>query len=288
MPKGIPARLAPAAGLAISADPPAHGSERQQLFERPVAESAIAVFEKLLGGKTELLQGLLSSPEITPNIRKVLTAMLDPRKADRSLSSLCADANVLPGEVFGAFRDATIAKATVQSLVEISQRLPKITINYLLNAVDHPITCPECSGSRKMLIRAAGPKKKMGRPKTNGAPEVVKDADQIIDCLRCCGEGTVVKPAEVGHQETVFEIMGLLKKGSGISITQTNQTLQAPQDLGGGLGGLEQLQQAVSGILFGRQPIDLQHVVDVTPATQAGDQPDPSSLPSATIDGPLV
>lgn len=287
MPKGIPARLAPAAGLTIEGSSPQHGSERQQLFERPVAASAIAVFEKLLGGKTELLQGLLSSPEITPNIRKVLSAMLDPRKADRSLSALCADANVLPGEVFGAFRDATIAKATVQSLVEISQRLPKITVDYLTNAVDHAIVCPSCSGSRKEILRGNGGTKK-SRKKAE-LEVAVPVPDKLIDCTRCNGEGTVVKAAEVGHQETVFEIMGLLKKGSGISITQTNQTIAPAQDLGGGLGGLEQLQQAVSGILFGRQPIDVSQAVDVTPDVVA-DLPDlPSPSPSSvSVEGPLA
>jgi hypothetical protein len=224
-----------------------HDADR--LFDNPFAAPAIETFEKIIGGRGDLAGELLTSPDLTPPIRKILTLILDPRFDTYPLAKLCDQAGILPGDVFRAFRDATIAKANIQALRRVAERLVTITESLLDDASDRMVICDECSGSKQQLIK---PKK--------GDPT-------IIDCTRCNGTGTVMLRADFEKQKLALELGGLLKKGPAVQLNQqTNHTL----NLSTGAGGIAQLQQAVSGMLFGRNftpdlATDDPSVVVVTP-----------------------
>ncbi len=230
MPKKAAApALAPAATKDLA---PTNGDA---LFGHAAAAPAIATFEKVLGGRASLTADLLLSPDLTPPIRKVLTLILDPRFDTYPLAGLCHSAGLTPGDVFAAFRDATLAKANIRALRAVAERLVTITEHLLEDATDRQVICDDCTGSTQQLYPAKG-----------------KQPEQVGPCLRCNGTGTILLRADFEKQKIALELGGLLKKAPNVQVHSRNQTLNLTQHNQGGGGGIAQLQQAVSGMLFGR------------------------------------
>lgn len=224
------AALAPAASRMSR---PAAAPDR--VFEPPPAVAAIHAFEKALGGRAQLAAELLTAPDLTPAIRKVLTLILDPRFDRTSLGVLCAQADLTPGQLFGAFRDATVAKATIHAIRLAAARLPRITTEILDDAVTHPEVCSACNGTKVQIIPA-----RRNRPET------------AVVCVGCKGTGEILVRGDFEKQKFAFELTGILKKGPTIAVDarQDNRSISVG---GTGAGGtLAQLQQAIGPILFNR------------------------------------
>lgn len=220
---------------AISLRPPTAVAE-VPLFEHEAAAPAIETFQAALGGRAHLTEELLASPDLTTPIRKVLTLILDPRFDQYPLAAICAKAQITPGEFFAAFRDATLAKATILALRTVATKLTEVVTAVITDALDHPALCPLCTGSKKYL-------------------HVPKKGDpSIVDCPRCNGTGHVIVAADADKQKTVLELAGLLKKGGGISIgMQQTAVAQAAATSTSPTSGvtLAQQQQVIHDILRG-------------------------------------
>lgn len=228
------------------------------LFKQQGTYKAIEAFEEALGGREAMVQELLTSPDLSDPIRKVLTLILDPRFGQESLGYLCASAGVAPGEVFAAFRDATVAKANIHALRLVAARLPEITLKVIEAALGAEISCPKCYGVGMVDKR-------------------VKDKLIEAVCPACHGTKVIKQQPDPDRQDRILELVGLLKgSGSAISITnqQQNNVAIPTEDVAGG-AGLAQLQQAVSSLLFARPA-----VIDVTPTAPAG-PPIPEGFPDA-------
>lgn len=240
--------LAPAASLAPRTTPTeVVQATEARLYAKQQAAKAVEVFVAVLGGREGLINELLISPEITPRIQSVLTLVLDPRFADYPLAYLCDKAGLVPGEVFAAFRDAKVALANIEAMRRVANALPDIVDQFLRDAVDREQSCAVCHGTGTVTVQ-------------EGSRRTAPKAPRHAPCKDCYGRGTILVPANREAQKTVFEIIGLLRK-SGLSVnqfTQLNQqtTLDLQVDASDGSAGLAQLQQAVSGILFG-QPLAL-------------------------------
>lgn len=205
-----------------------------QLFEQPHAGHSITVFEKAIGGRGELAADLLTSPDITPEIRNVLLLILDPRFDRISLAKLCFDARITPGQLFRAFRDAAMAKAHILVVREVAKCLPQIAKELLAAAVEHDATCPICNGLKITI-----------RPPTRTKPE------RRLPCTRCQGTGRIRVPADFDRQKLALDLGGLLKNGPLVQVNhQDNRTLSLGS---GSAAGLAQLQQAAASIIFGKQ-----------------------------------
>lgn len=250
----LPAALRPATAL----DPAE--TRAPHVYEHETAAPAIQAFEKLLGGRAGLAADLLLSPDLTPTIRRVLELIYDPRFDREPLGRLCAKAGLTPGEFFAAFRDAAIAKAHVQALQKLADALPQLTVDLLTQAVHHEETCHRCEGETTITVTM--------KAKRRGQPPI----DTIKTCPTCRGTGLVRVKADLETQKIALELIGLLKKSGGITLTQQQLTMSAKPSLDASespLGGLAQLQQAVSGILFSRdlpRPDDDRRTADPPPA----------------------
>ena len=256
-----PAGLVPAAALPTSPS----ASASPQVYELRGANSAIAAFETVLGGRELLTAELITSPDLTPAIQRVLTLIYDPRFDREPLGHLCAKAGVSPGEFFASFRDATLAKANVQAMRQIAEALPKLTADLLVQSVGHDERCEDCQGEKTIRVTVAD---KQGRKRQVDQP-----------CSACRGKGTVWVKGNLEVQKIALELAGLLRKGGG-GVSITNQQLNVQKSAAvdaGGADGLAQLQQAVSGILFGRDlprsspaPLDAEVVAeDAAPSAEA-------------------
>jgi hypothetical protein len=221
-------------------------ADAPSLYDEPKIATALDAFEQLLGGRDHLCAELLTSPEITPLIEKVLTLVYDPRFDKRSLGRLCHEAGIRPGEFFAAFRDATIAKANVQVMQQLAQKLPQLADNLLADAVTHTEPCPRCRGTKEALTYPR-------RTARNRNPDPV-----VAPCPDCGATGTITVKGDFERQKTVFELVGMLKKGGGISINQQQLTMHkgGGEPVGEVQGGLAQLHQALSGLRPSPPPSD--------------------------------
>lgn len=239
----------------------------------PAVTSALDAFESALGGRSLLIESLATSPDLTPELRLVLALLADPRDRGQttppSLGKICAQAGITPGELFAVYKHATVAKAALLAIHEASAKIVEMTQDAISHCVEQVSTCSACDG---MGMVTPEPTKK----KPNPNPE---------KCFTCAGSGKIKVPSSLEHQKFVFDLLGLVKK-SGLSI---NQQVLVPQVGGGGSGSggfgggsLEQLQQAVGDLLYGRSaaavpsrpspaPIDAETI----PPTEASEDSSP-------------
>jgi len=220
-------------------------AKKKTAYEATEAEVSLAAFEKVLGGRNKLIAALITSPDLTPTIQKVLELVYDPRFGRYPLGRLCASAGILPGEFFAAVRDALQATSNMLVLDHVSTALPNLTLEMLKQAVDHDEICDLCSGTTTITVPA--PRRKGQAP---GEPT-------IESCPTCHGKGVIKVRANLEVQKLALELAGLLKKGGGLSITQQQAIVQPTKPAGNGSeayssDSLVKLQQATHGILFSR------------------------------------
>jgi hypothetical protein len=196
---------------------------------------AVRETERLLGGREGLIAAL-STADTVPEVANILWIIADSRNDKLSLATVCAQNHITPGELFRALKEAALVRGQVLGLVELSNKAQQVAKEVALAATEHTTTCPRCTGLTTIVPE----------PTLKGKPSAP------IPCPACGGKGEVLVPASLDHQKLVFESIGILKKAGGVNV-QTNILNPSAPSSGGMLGGsLEQLQQAVGELLFGR------------------------------------
>ena len=199
------------------------------------AAAAVATFEKVLGGRTALLDALASSPALTTELDGVLRLLADPANDRTTLSRICAQAGILPGELFAAFRSAKLAVKHVESLSLIADGLPAVTKALLEQSLPKDVFCIVCDGTGEILGE--------------------KDKKPVVKpCGLCQGTGTRREPGDLDAQKLVLELAELLKRSQGgISITQQTQVNHNNPAASEG-GALAQLQRVIANHLYHTPP----------------------------------
>lgn len=225
---------------------------------RAVQQSIVA-YEAAIGGRQALIEAL-SSGDSSEEVQQVLVFIADPKYDTWTLARICAHAGISPGQLFQAFRHAAIARAQVMAMLEVANQVPKITAELLAEAIAHTTTCTSCNG---VGTKTPEPTAKNPEP----AP---------YKCGACQGQGKIHVPADLERQKIALELANLLKKAGGIAI-QNNVSVPAPASKG---GSLEQLQQAIGEIMYGRGSTPEPAPVDPTTSTES-----PASTP---VDGEVI
>ncbi len=232
----------------------------ESLYGSPVAAGVINTMVDALGGQEALLAELLVAPDLTHPQQLLVQLVLDPRYMGHSFGWLCAKANLTPGDVFLAFRDALAAKATIISMRQNSGALVPVLNEIIQSAITHEQMCLACRGKKEQTVKV----------KQKGSQEYHLTT---VPCVTCQATGTVIIPADREAQRIVLDLVGLTKKSAQnvINNQQITQVSSSASSYGGGnlsteaiSGGLAQLQQATAQILFGREAIR-RPVVDVPP-----------------------
>lgn len=243
------------------------------LYAFEAAKQAISTFEQALGGREALIAELLLAPEISDDVRELVALACDPAYDGRSLGELCGEANLSPGAVFSAFRDLRLAKATIQATKLATDAIVPVLTQIISTALPSEAPCRKCKGTGQLTVKGAA-----GKP------------DKSKACTKCDGRGTVVVPPSADAQQLVLQLAGVIgSKDSGpavaVNVQQNNVGSGATPSAAG--GGVAQLQQAVSGILFGAPMRGRTGgpIVDAEPADPA-DPPDPPD-PLVPIIDPL-
>lgn len=166
------------------------------------AQRELAAFEKALGGREALVEEL-SSADLDPRQQKLIDLIIDPVNESVGLAKLCSLAGLRPSELLHMFREATWARAYTEAHRKIAERVPDVAEGIAERATNHTERCGCTYG-------AEGP--------------IEADAD----CPQCKGKGIRFFRADAGAQETVLEVMGLLKRGGGVQVAmQQNIAVKA-------------------------------------------------------------
>lgn len=258
MARGTASALVPAAALA--------GAAPAEWLERASANRAVETFVKLTGGRDALVETLELAGS-SPDVQKVLELLADPRYERMSLARICSLAGLTVADFFAAFRTARLQRAQIEAIELVARGLAPVVADVMRRAAPYELTCPAC----------------------HGTGTVAKGDEPSVPCETCHGIGSSTQEPDLDRQKLALELADLLKKGGGLTISQTNQTVAYGVGGGGaGLGTLERVQQAVSGLRAGAPLVfDVDPMPDGAPlsgsdAVVAGDIPpgDPPPLPA--------
>lgn len=216
----------------------------RELVAANSAKSTIALFEKALGGRESVIESL--AIDSTPAIQRFLRVLLDPEFDSFSLGELAEQAQIGLTDLLRAYRNATLIKAHILATKAIADRLPALAADVMERAMPQEAMCPVCRGTG---TPPGGSRKK------GDAPEA---------CKTCDSTGKVTRPPTVARQRLALEIAELLRKDRPAfhqQINVVNPTAPVAP------GSLEQLQSAVTSILYQRAAVPA--AIDVTPTSSS-------------------
>lgn len=199
--------------------------------EQDLSAAAIDVFVKACGGKDALIDALAVADD-APEIDKIISLLLDPRYTALSLRRVCQMAGLSVADLFTAYKKAAIARAHIAAAPIIASKLAGVVADVMTRAQPYEIPCTSCGG-----IGTVSP---VGKP----------DAPPIV-CEPCRGGGKLMALPDLDRQKLALELGQLSTKGGGINLVQQNNVIA---DRAGSTapGSLEQMQQAMGDLLFGR------------------------------------
>lgn len=206
-----------------------------------LAAEPINAFELLLGGRTALIASL--SIDSTPEIRDLLKQLLDPHMDRYSIGYLASQAGIGLLDLLRAYRNSTLAKVQVLAVNQLAEKIPHVVEDVLRRAVPYDDRCKGCDGAGVTRVR---PTKKCPDP---DPPDV--------ECSICHGKKTVVRLPTLEYQRLVLEMAEVIKppKGGPTLLNQFNIGTAAASASSIVPGSLEQMQQAVTDLLFKRAPV---------------------------------
>lgn len=221
-----------------------------------LAAEPINEFEKVLGGRKELLTSLAF--DAAPEVRALVVDLLDPHFDKMSLGWLASKCNIGLTDLLRAYRNGVIAKAQIIASQKIAAALPGVVEDVMKRAVPYKEPCQGCDATGMMKVR---PTKKVPMP----------DPAEVT-CTICRGKGEVLRLPELDRQRLALEIGELLKSPKGGPTLLQQFNLGTPAATGAsdpGAGSLERMQQAVTDILYGRNS----NVIDLNPEPSVQETP---------------
>jgi hypothetical protein len=213
----------------------AQGVRSQALSTASVARE-LTRLETDLGGRQSLL-ALLALAPLTPDLRYVLGLLGDPAHDHRSLASICADGNLLPGDLLKHLGAAALHRGQVLARQRIGDSIPAVVEDVMRRAAPYEEACGTC-----MVDGVA-----TGRVTPDPTPADPNPLPQI--CPECKGSLKILYLPSLDRQRVAIDLAHLVERGGGISITNQNLNLGAAAS--GGQGALEQLQTLTDQILYG-------------------------------------
>jgi len=214
----------------------AASATRQLALAAPSVARELTQLEKDLGGRQQLL-ALLALAPLTPDLRYVLGLLGDPAHDHRSLASICADGNILPGDLLKHLGAAALHRGQVLARQRIGESIPAVVEDVMRRAAPYEEACGTC-----MVAGAA-----TGQVTPDPTPTDPNPQPQI--CPDCKGSLKILYMPSLDRQRVAIDLAHLVERGGGISITNQNLNLGAAAS--GGQGALEQLQTLTDQILYG-------------------------------------
>lgn len=197
----------------------------------PTVVQQLTAIEADLGGRRELVGMLVLAP-LTPDLRYVLGLLGDPQNQGRTLAQICAQGNVLPGDLLKQLAGAALLRGKVLASQKIGQGIARVAEDIMTRAAPYEDACHACAGTGSVTL--------------DPTPAVPNPSPGPCEVCRGCGKLTYRPDLE--RQKLAVEMAQLLPKSGGIQIAQIN----APGQEGAtGGGSLEAIQQLTDRLLYG-------------------------------------
>ena len=206
---------------------------------------AINDYERALGGRKELVATL--SLDHSAEMQNLVRMLNDHQFDKHSLGYFCRQVGINLSDLFRAFRNGTLAKAQILASRKIAERLVNVVEDVMARAAPHDEPCATCDGTGEVTPRAT---KKDPEPK-------------VASCRVCNGKGTIRHLPDLDRQRLALELAEMIKlpRNGNQILNQLNVgTPAAAREVAA--GSLEQMQQAVTQLLYGQDSDD---IVDLIP-----------------------
>jgi len=189
--------------------------------QKGAAWQALQQFEQAASGRPALADTLAAAP-LDLKQKNLLALMLDPRRGDASLATLCADAGVAAHEVIHLFREAAMSTTLAAGTAQMARHMPAVIESVAVAAQDRrePCLCTVTEDEAVFLPASA-------------------------DCPTCAGRGFLVKKGRFEQQQLFLEALTFLKRGGGVAV-QVTQT----QTLGVAGGFFDKFVKATDGSAY--------------------------------------
>ena len=175
---------------------------------------SISLIDWLAGDRAHLTELILLANEASPDRQNLLNVLADPHAKKQSLTTVLARAKVAPNTFFLLLNEARLCEARAITTRQIAEAMPILVEDAMEKGAPHQRICLDCHG--KKTCQSLVPSKEPGE---EGRLIVATNP-----CTGCGGTGLVRTEATSDDRRTALEVSGLLKKGGGITITQTQQT----------------------------------------------------------------
>lgn len=187
------------------------------LTKAPRAMSrAIASFEKAVGGRESLVAAMYANPALDDSQRYLVDLLSDPERDKTPIGEICFSAGVHIGDILQLFKSGRFARAQVEAIDKIAEKLPEIARDFASRAVERKVDCSSCRGTG----------------------ERVDPEGEVTSCEFCHSTGSVTIEPSLDRQRLAFELSGLgprKDKGSGVNIgifnTSTKEARVTADDL---------------------------------------------------------
>ena len=166
---------------------------------------AISSFEKAVGGRDSLIAAMYANPDLNDNQRYLIDLLSDPARAETPIGEICHSASVHIGDVLQLFKSGRFARAQVEAIDKLAEKLPAIAEDFASRAVEREATCSACNGTR----------------------ETIDPDGKVTVCSFCRGTGLVTLVPTLERQRLALELGGLgprKDKGAGVNIGIFNAT----------------------------------------------------------------
>lgn len=231
--------------------PPASLVPDREVEQLDFNADAINDYEKALGGRKALIATL--SLDGTAEIQALVRMLLDPQYDGKSFGYLARQTGIGLSDLLRSFRNGTLAKAQVLAAQKIATRLVDVVEDVMKRATPHEEPCSTCDGLGEVV-----PKPTKKRP--NPEPE---------QCRVCNGKAVIRHLPDLDRQRLALELAEMIK------VPRNHPTVLQQFNVGSAgaaretnAGSLEQLQQAVSSMLYGRGS----NIIDLIPEDEGGGQ----------------
>lgn len=224
-------RLARVHPAYVVPDPPAP-SARSALAQRLL--DASTQLESDLGGREQMVASLLTSP-IPPEIEPLVALLADPAHEQVPLHQIAQLAGSSLPAFLHAYQTAVLMRARLTSLHHVAEGLPAVAEGSMTLATVRQDTCGRCKG-----IGTVNKRGRLAKGET--------EADRIVECPTCFGQGTTQITPKVDQQRLALELGGLVEGRSAavaVNVTQNQAQFAVPG------GDLVAMQRAVHQILSG-------------------------------------
>jgi len=201
----------------------------------PLARAALAQLASLeaaIGGRDALI-GALSLAPLDRDGKYFLSLLSDPDREKTPLLEVIHQARLRPGRILGWVEAGLTAGSTLAAKVHIARGTPVVVAEVMKQGARYQDDCGACQATGTIT-----PEPSPADPNPSPAP-----------CPHCRGVGQLSYPADPDARKYALELSGLLPKGGGISITNTN--LNAVSASAGGAGEVDRFQEAMDRVLYG-------------------------------------